>query len=175
MSKPIKELVRKELIARFQGISSLAVVGFTGLNAVTNTRVRSRLRDKGIRMTVVKNVLARQAFTEIGIPDAGQMLDGPCAVVYGGDNIVSVVRELLDIGKEAPTLTVKAALLEGEIFGADRIDELSKFPTRDEAIAAVLTCAVSPARRLVGCVAAPAANIAGILKAIEDKGDAEAA
>ena len=173
MSKPIKELVRKELVSRFQGITSLAVVGFTGLDATANEQVRARLRDKGIRLTVVKNILARRAFDEIGLAQAGQMLDGPCAIAYGGDNVVSIVRELLDIGKEAPTLTVKAALLEGEIFGAERIDELSKYPTRDEAVATVLTCALSPARKLVGCLMAPAARIAGILKTITQDTPAE--
>ena len=124
---------------------------------------------------MVKNVIARQAFDAIGLAEAGEVLDGPCAIAYGGDNVVSVVRELLDIHKDAPTLTVKAALLDGEVFDAERIDELSKYPTRDEALATVLACAMSPARKLVGCVMAPAGRIAGILKTMEEKGDAEAA
>lgn len=175
MSKPVKELVRKELVRRFGDITSLAVVGFTGISAVDNDRLRARLRDKDIRLTVVKNVLARQAFKDIGLPRAADMLDGPCAIAYGGDSVVAVVRELLDIGKETPTLTVKAALLDGEIFEADRIDVLSKYPMRDEAIAAVVSCALGPARKLAGCVLAPGGRIAGALKAIADKGDAEAA
>ena len=174
MSKPIKELVRKELISRFQGITSLAVVGFTGVNAVTNNMIRARLRDKGIRLTVVKNIMARQAFKEVGLAQAGDMLDGPCAVTSGGDNVVSMVRELLEISKEVPALAVKAALLEGEVFGSERIVELSKYPTRDEAIAAVAACAMSPARKLAGCVMAPGGKIAGILKTLEEKGAAEA-
>lgn len=176
MSKPIKELVRKSLIGRFQGLRSLAVVGFTGLDAIATNTIRGRLLEKDIRLTVVKNSLARQVFREIDLPQAGDLLDGPCAVAYGGDSVVDLVRELLEIGKESPTLTVKAALLDGEVFGAERVDELSKFPTRDEAIANVLACALSPARALAGCLIAPSANIAGILKTIEDKaggGDAE--
>lgn len=171
MSKPVKALVRNELIKRFQGITSLAVVGFTGLSAVSNTNIRRRLREKGIRLTVVKNVLARQAFQEIGLPEAGGMLDGPCAVAYGGDSVVAMVRELLDIGKDAPTLTVKAALMDGEIFGADRIVELSTYPTCEEAIATVVACALSPGRNIAGCAMGPGSRIAGILKTIEEKGD----
>ena len=170
MSKPVKTLVRKELIKRFDGITSLAVVGFTGLDAVTNNAIRGRLLEKGMRLTVVKNILARQAFSEMGLDEAGQMLDGPCAVAYGGDSVVDLVRELLDIGKGAPTLTVKAALLDGEVFGSDRIQELSTFPTRDEAIANVVTCALTPARKLAGCLVAPGSAIAGILKTLEDAG-----
>ncbi len=173
MSKPVKTLVRKELIKRLDGVTSLAVVGFTGLDAVANNLIRGRLLEKGMRLTVVKNILAKQAFSEIGLEEAGQMLDGPCAVAYGGDSVVDLVRELLDIGKESPTLTVKAALLDGEVFGSDRIEELSKFPTRDEAIATVVTCALSPARKLAACLTAPGGKIAGILKTIEDAGDGD--
>jgi len=169
MSKPVKALVRKELISRFDGQTSLAVVGFVGLGAIANNQIRGRLLEKGMRLAVVKNVLAKQAFKEVGLEEAGQMLEGPCAVAYGGDSVVDLVRELLEIGKESPTLTVKAAMLDGEIYGSDRIVELSKFPTRDEAIANVLTCALSPARNLAGCLKGPASAIAGILKTIEEK------
>ena len=170
MSKPVKTLVRKELIKRFDGVTSLAVVGFTGLDAVANNTIRGRLLEKGMRLTVVKNILARQAFSEIGLDQAGQMLEGPCAVAYGGDSVVDLVRELLDIGKGAPTLTVKAAFLDGEVFGSDRIVELSTFPTRDEAISAIVACALSPARNIAGCLVGPGGRIAGILKTIEEAG-----
>ena len=43
MSKPIKNLLRKEFIRRFEGITSLAVVGFTGLDAVSTNEIRGRL------------------------------------------------------------------------------------------------------------------------------------
>jgi len=181
MSKPVKALVRKELIKRFEGATYLAVVGFTGLGAIENNKIRGRLLEKGMRLAVVKNVLAKQAFKEIGIEKAGEMLDGPCAVAYGGDSVIDLVRELIDIGKESPTLTVKAALLDGEVYGSDRIVALSKFPTRDEAIATVVSCALSPARNIAGCLKGPGGAIAGILKTIEEKtegdggSDAEAA
>ena len=67
MSKPVKELVRKELMKRLDGVSSLAVIGFTGLDAVTTNTVRSRLVKKDIHVTVVKNALAKQAFKELGL------------------------------------------------------------------------------------------------------------
>ena len=174
MSKPVKELVRKQLISRFQGVRSLAIVGFTGLNALATNRIRGRLKDKQIRLMVVKNSLARQAFREVGIEQACELLEGPCAVVWGGDSAVDVVRELLDIGKEMPALTVKAALLEGDVFTTDRIEELSKFPTRDEAIANIVSAALSPGAKLVGCLKAPGGAIAGTLKTIEEN-QAEAA
>jgi large subunit ribosomal protein L10 len=177
MSKPVKELVRSELVKRFQGIDSLAVVGFTGLDAITTHTVRGRLLDKGVRMMVVKNSVARQAFKALGIERAGDMLDGPCAVAYGADSkvsVVNVVRSLLEIAKDAPKLTVKAALLEGEIFGKDRIEELSKFPTRDESLSQLAGLLLAPGRKLAACLIGPGSKVASILKTIEDKRKEEA-
>ncbi len=174
MSKPVKEMIRKELARRFEGLTSLAVVDFTGIDAVTTNRIRARLLEKDIRVTVVKNSLARRAFKEIGLDAASGLLDGPSAIAYGGESVVDVVRELLDISKDAPPLTVKAALLEGDVFGPDRIDELSKYPNRDEALGRVAQCVLAGGGNLVAAMLGSGARIAGVLKTIEDReGQAE--
>jgi len=172
MSKPVKELIRKELIQRFEGLTSLAVVGFTGINAVMNRQIRGRLREKNIRMTVVKNAIARQAFEAIGLSDGRDLLTGPCAVAFGSDaeqtSVVDVIRELMDIAKEAPTLTVKAAVLEGEVFGTERIKELSEYPTRPEAQARLVGSVLSPGRTLAACLTGPGGMLASLVKAIQE-------
>ncbi len=180
MSKPVKELIRKELASRFDGLTSIAVVSYTGIDANANNEIRARLRDKGIRMTVVKNSMARQAFRQQGCEAAAEVIEGPCAIAYGEDGetvgIVAVVRELMDIHKEVPQLTVRAALMDGEIYsGADQVEALSKFPTRDEAIAKLVACMLGPAGRLSGAVVGPARKIAGLVKAVEEKHGGETA
>ncbi len=170
MSKPVKEMIRKELVGRFDGLTSLAVVGFTGVDAVATNRIRGRLREKQITLAVVKNSLVRQAFKEVGLDTAAGLIDGPCAVAYGSDSVVDVVRELLDIGKDSPNLTVKAALLDGEVFqGDDRVKALSEFPTREEAVAEVLGCVISAGGNLAGCLIGPGSQVAALVKAVEEK------
>ena len=177
MSKPVKELVKKELVRRFEGLDSLAIVGFTGIDAITTHEIRGRLRDKQIRLSVVKNSLARAAFKEIGLPDAKELFDGPCAVAYGTDtenvSVVNVVREVLELGKKTENLTVKAAVLEGEIFGPERVKELSEYPTRDEARSNLVACVLAPGKNLVGCLIGPASTLASLVKAIEEKRESE--
>lgn len=180
MSKPVKEMMRKNLARRFSGLDSLAVVDFTRVDATATNQIRGRLSEKNIRMMVVKNSVARQAFREVGFEQAGGLLQGPCAIAFSEDSetvgVVSVVRELLDIHKEQPNVTVKAALLEGEVFGADRVDELSKFPTREEAIGKVTGALMSVGSKLSAAMLSPGGAIGGILKSIEEKqgGDSSA-
>ena len=176
MSKPVKALIRDELTQRLEGVTSLAIVGLTGINAITTSEIRKRLSEKEIRLLVVKNALARQAFKACGLDVACDLLDGPCALVYGGDNVVSIVRELFDIRKEqAKELVVKAAVMDGEPFGPDRVDALSKFPTRDEAIGTIVSCALAPGMKLAACILAPGSKIASLIKTIEESHAEEAA
>ena len=64
MSKPVKALLRKELVRRLTGVDSLAVLSLVGIDGVTNNRLRQELLAKDVRVTVVKNSIARQAFKE---------------------------------------------------------------------------------------------------------------
>jgi large subunit ribosomal protein L10 len=168
MSKPVKNMLRSHLISRLDGVTSLAVVSLAGLDAITNNEIRGRLHEKDIQLTVVKNSMARQAFDEIGLPVAKDLLDGPCALAWGADSVVEVVRELLAINKTAPALTIKAAVLEGDAFGSDEIERLSQFPTRDEAIGKVVGALLGSGSGLLAAVLGPGRTVAGLLKTIEE-------
>jgi ribosomal protein L10 len=176
MSKPVKELLRKELAKRLEGVTSMAMVGFSGVDAVTTNALRGRLMKKNIHMAVVKNSVARSVFKSVGMEKAAELLEGPCAIAYGADSVVTVVRELLEARKDAPNLVVKAAYMEGVSFGTGEIEGLSKYPNREEAVARVVMAALWPGKKLAGCLIAPGAKLASILKAIEEKqGPAEGA
>ena len=169
MSKPVKELITNVYKQRFDGVESMAVLNLTGVDAIQTTEIRRRLREKDIRVTVVKNSLARKAFREMGVDSVDRVLEGPCAVAYGADSVVTVVRELIEIRKEAKALAIKGAVMEGNVFGEADIDALSKYPTRDEAIGQVIQAILSAGANVSGCLVGPGGAIAGCLKAMEDK------
>jgi len=173
MSKPVKNLIQQELSKRLAGATSLAVIGFTGLDSNTTNTVRGKLAKKQMRVSVVKNSLAKQTFKELGIEAAGSLLEGPCALVYGGESVVNVVRELIEIGKDASAMQLKGAVMEGTIFrGVEEVEALSKYPTRDEAIANLVGAILSPGRKLAAAILAPGSKLASVLKTIEEKSTA---
>lgn len=172
MSKPVKTLIKQELAKRFDDVTSVAICGFTGLDSGATYAMRSRLAEKGIKITVVKNALAKVAFKEAGLDVVTDLLEGPCAVAYGTDSIVGVVRELLNVNKDLPAFTIKGAILDGDVFaGEDQIKALSKFPTREEALGQLVGCILSAGSNISGALMGPAGQVAGILKAIEEKGE----
>jgi large subunit ribosomal protein L10 len=169
MSKPVKEMLRREIIRRLKEVQDLAVVSVTGIGGVANNKLRGDLRGQGIRVMMVRNALARQAFSELGLEKAASLLDGPCALAYGSQSVVDLVRAMMDKAKTAPQLKVKGALMEGEIFGPERVEELSKYPTRIEALGKLSGALLAPGGNILSAALGPGRIIGGLLKAIEEK------
>lgn len=172
MSKPVKNLITEDYKRRFDGVSGAVLVDVRGIESNDNNSFRTDLAGKDIKVTVVKNSQAKRAFEGTDLQGLSDMLDGPSALVYPvteETSVVNVARELVDWAKKLEHLEFRGAILDGIMFGPDQIEALSKYPTKEEAQAKVVTLLLSPARNLVGAVAAPAGNIAGILKTIQDK------
>ena len=169
MSKPVKAMLRRELISRLAGVESLTVLSLAGVNGVDSSRLRQHLRAKDIRLTVVRNSIARQALEEIGLGSACRLIVVHCALVVGQLSPVVVIRELLEQGKEIPSLLVRGALMEGEVFGPERVEELSKYPTREESLSNLVRQIVSPGGQVVAALLGVGSRLAAILKAVEDR------
>jgi large subunit ribosomal protein L10 len=172
MSKYVKNLIMRDVAEKFKGVEGLAVINPRGINATKNNQIRRKLRDKKLRMTVVKNSLARKALStdESKLKGFDQLLDGPSALVYGEASIATIARLLLDEKKADDKIELRGVYFDGEIYpGQKGVEQVSKMPTREEAIRTVLAAILSPGKKLVGALVAPGRNLAGILKAIEEK------
>lgn len=170
MSKPIKQMIVREYQKRFEGVEGGVLVEIRGMDAGTNNRMRTEMVGKKIRVSVVKNTLARKAFTGTALESLSKFLSGPSALVYGGDSVVAVAREIVAWAKDKDALQFKAAILDGITFeGKAGVEALSQYPTREEAQAKVVTLVLSPGRKLLGAVKGPGGRVMGIVKEIERK------
>jgi len=176
MSKYVKNLIMRDVAEKFKGIDGLAVINPRGINATKNNQIRKKLHDKKLKMTVVKNSLAKKALTGAGSKLKGfeQLLDGPSALVYGQASIATIARLLLDEKKTDDKIELRGVFFDGEIYiGQKGVEQVSKMPTREEAIRTVLAAILSPGRNLAAAIVAPGRNLASIVKAIEEKAPKE--
>ena len=172
MSRPVKEMIVDSYKERFADVENALVIDIRGIAANENNKLRLGLLEKEIRVTVVKNTLARKAFEGTTLETLAPSLDGPAALAYGADTVVDVARELVDWAKKVKKLELKGACLDGDFFeGEAGVKKLSEFPTKDEAIGTVVQLVLSPARNIVGCAASPGSKLLGIIKQIEEKLD----
>src|SRR5688500_17260978 len=170
MSKLVKDLVTKELTSRLKELEAVAVINPRGIDAVKNHGIRRRLREKGLRMTVVKNTLAKRAVTGGKLEGFDKLLDGPSAVVYGKASISAIARQLLEEKKADERLELRGAFFDGEVYiGEKGIEQVSKLPTREEAIANVLSAILGPGKKLAAALKGPGGTLGAVLKSIENK------
>lgn len=170
MSKPVKELIIREYRDRVADCQDAVVVSIRGVKAVDNNKIRMGLLQKQIRVTMVRNALARKAFEGGALAALNDILAGSSALVYGGASVVEVARELVALVAKYPAIEFKGALLDGTLFsGKAGVEELSKMPTREEAIGLNIGLVLSPAKKLAAQIVGPGSSVAGIVKAIEDK------
>ena len=170
MSKQVKSLIEKETAERFKDVDAVAVINPRGINAIKNNQIRRRLREKGLRMTVVKNTLARRATEGTKLQGFDKLLDGPSAVVYGPASIAAIARLLLDAKKDNEKIELRGVFFDGEVYAGQKgVEQVSKMPTREEAIRTVLAAILSPARKLAAALKGPGGKLGAILKTIEEK------
>jgi large subunit ribosomal protein L10 len=168
MSKPLKQLITDNFRRRFEGVDSACVIDLTGMNVGATTRFRRSLCDQSIRVQVVKNSLAARAFKETPLAPLGDSLDGPCALVTGGDSIVDVAKALVQAAKEFKAITLKQAMIDGDP-NLMSVEDMAKLRSRGELFGVIALLLSSPGRALAGAVAGPQSRLAGCIRALAEK------
>ena len=171
MSKYVKQLVTKDISNRLDGVEYLMLVGLTGINANKTVDLRAALADKGIDLLVIKNSLARRATEGTVLAAAFQGLTGPCAVCWGGSDVVSLAKELVKLSKDKTLqgFEIRGALLDGERLDGAAAAEVSKWPTREEQIAILLGQILGVGARLTGQFISFGGKIASQIEKIAEK------
>ena len=169
MSKPVKDMIMRTYREKFAGVNDALLVDIRGVDAHQNRNLRSTLAAKQIRITVVKNNLAKKVFEQTGLAPLNELIDGPTALVYGGESVVNVAREIIEQAKKIEKMQVKGAVMEGTVFGPGEVERLSQFPTRVEAQGQVIGVVLGAAGQLLGAATSAGSNIAGVLKTMVEK------
>jgi ribosomal protein L10 len=180
MSKYVKNLLSEEFSRRLEGVSDALLVDVGRLDANANNILRHRLREKDISLMVIRNSLARRATEGTPLSAAFDGLTGPTAMVWGGSDIVTLAKEVIDLvkDKQFKNFEARGGVLDGGQLTPDEVVQISKWPTREEQLGILVGQINSPGAKLSAQLTAVGAKLASQIKKIADApggdGDTEA-
>jgi ribosomal protein L10 len=171
MSKYVKDLVADDIRRRVDGVDDALLVNMVGLDANKSVELRRQLRDKDINVMVIKNSLARRATKGTPLEIAFENAKGALALVWGGEDFVSLVKEITSFHKDAEykEFEARGGVMDGESLTQEKVLEISKWPNRAEQLSIVVGQALSPGAKLLSQIEAAGANLASQIKQISEE------
>jgi large subunit ribosomal protein L10 len=174
MSKYVKELMMDQLRSDLDGSQSLLIVDLKDLDAIAEHGFRRDLRKKAIRLRVLKNSLARRVFSDMGMDGLSKYLQGPSAVVWGGDGPSELAKEITTQFKTLKKPKIKGGAVDGVVVGPEQVDDITKLPSREVLIGQVLSLLLGPAQQTLSLLTSSASTVVGQLEALAKRGGEDA-
>ena len=146
---------------------------YRGLSVDDLTELRSKARQQGVYLRVVKNTLAKRALEGTPYECMRDSLVGPLMLAFSQDDPGSAARLVKDFTKENDLLAVKVISIGGEILDASELTKLSKLPTKEQAISMVMAVMKAPIEKFVQTLGEPHAKLVRTVAAVRNQKQAE--
>jgi large subunit ribosomal protein L10 len=164
-----------DLTSRLKASSTAVLADYRGMTVGQMRELRSKLRDGGIEMVVVKNTLARRAAKAAGYEPLSAELVGPIAMLFAADDVSAPARILNDYIRANRKMVIKGGLLEGQVVKADAVVELADLPSREVLLSRLLGAMQAPLGNLVSVLQAPLSKFARTLDAVRAQKESQSA
>lgn len=169
MSKYVKEMLISDIRSKIGESRDMLVLDTSLIDAISANKFRLALRKKQISLLSVKNTLAKKALAEAGVTSLDSFLNGPTTLVWGGEDVVALSKEIAKWAKDLEKLQIKGGTVEGTPLSAAQVDQLSKSPSREELLSQIVGLILSPGAKLSAALLGAGAKLGSQIKKIADK------
>ena len=115
-----------------------------------------------------------RALSQAGLEKLVGLLEGPCAVAAGGEDVVALAKAVTELADKNKSFVIRGGYGEGMVLGAQEVRKFSRIPPRPVLVAQWLCVAQGPVRGMVGAMAGVPRQFVGALDAVAKKKTAEA-
>lgn len=119
-----------------------------GVDVESMTGLRKLARENQVYLRVVRNTLAKRAVEGTEFECVQEALVGPTIFGFSMEDPGAAARLFKDFAKENEDFEVKALAVGGKLLDASQIDALAKLPTRDQALAMLMSVMQAPVTKL---------------------------
>lgn len=176
MTRADKALAIESLKEKFGSSQFFYLTDSSSMTVEQINDLRRKCFDNGVELQVVKNTLAVKAL-ESASEDKGyaslfESLKGPTAIMFAG--AANAPARIIDDfrGKEGERPILKAAYIDSEVYtGDDQLKFLTSLKSKEELIGELIALLQSPAKNLVSALKSGQGTVAGLLKALENRGE----
>ena len=144
---------KEAVVAEVAGVagSALSAVAaeYRGLSVSQLTELRAKARENGVYVRVVKNSLARLAVKGTEFECMNDRFEGPLMLAFSKEDPGSAARLFRDFAKDNDQLKITLGAVGGDTIEAADIGKLANLPTRDEAIAQLMSVMQAPVAKFV--------------------------
>lgn len=166
----------KEMLSNIQadldGVTAVWVVDYRGLTVKEVEVLRGAVREAGATMKVYKNTLMHLALKQADLPTLDDMLKGPSAFVFAGNDVAAAAKAVKEFAKTNDKLEIKGGLMEGAEVTPAEVEAIASLPSREELMAKIAGAISGVARGLAVALNGVPSGLAQVTKAVADQKEA---
>lgn len=127
----VKEASEGRIKNKLKGSSAFFIVKYSGLSGPDLTVLRRSLDKARANLFVVKNSVARRALKDSGLEPVIKSIEGPCGLIFAGEEPIDVSKALCTFTKDHEQLKLEAGYLYDKIVDRKDIETLAKLPPKE--------------------------------------------
>lgn len=167
-----KQAVLNEIADKLKSSSALYIANYSGMSVPEINELRGAFRKGDIRFKVYKNKLVKLAMEEVGgydeiIPSLAEQN----AFAFVEEELSAPAKVLKDFVKDKDKPKFKAAMVDGDFYGEDKLDVLAAMKSKDEIIGDILGLLMAPLSNVVSALESQGSTLAGAVQTIAEKGE----
>lgn len=165
MDRATKEKSVEDIRETFDGVMSVVLADYSGVDVPTVTTMRDEFREAGCGYKVLKNSLVKLAIKDSQLEPMSVYLTGPTAIIWSHDSPSAPAKLAVKWAKESKAFEIKGGFFDGSVLDIAAVNQLSAMPDKPELQATLLMTFIAAPTELVKLMVAGPQNFAYLLDA----------
>jgi large subunit ribosomal protein L10 len=166
-----KEKVVEELGQIFESSGVVVVSHYQGLTVAEMQDLRRQMSLAGGSIRVAKNRLAKIALEGKPCESIAEYLSGMTVLAYSEDP-VAAAKVIEGYAKENEKLSILGGAMGENSLDVAGVRLLASMPSREELIASIVGCVGAPAANIASVIGGPGSAIVSVISTIEESAEA---